>query len=676
MVRIQRPSRWGRLMKPRDLDRSDLFLAATLTVVSLLLRFHDLGRWGFATDEYYLSQSVSFILERGLPSFSTGGFYVRGIGLQYIMAVPMALLENRELAARLVPAICGSLTVPVLYVVARKFMGRTPAVICAATLMFSSWQIEISRFARMYAPFQLLFLAFFATYYRGFWEDNARCRKWTWAIAFLSILVYEGSVFMPLLLGLTLFRAPDVLSRRNVRLGFGVALLLAANLVAHKVDYRNLHVTEMIPPHLLPNEVESGTAIPFLDALASPLLTTPWGIGLCVLLLLFATYLWREFFLVKDPASWFTGLLVVVMPLLQGIGALVLILMVLGLFREAIRRRLTQSGLRLAGYLTFYVGFWTVIELAWNGLESGGWIGAGRRVFVALFLNIPLHEKLVYPYLRVVPLWSLLVGSLFAAALLRWICRRTTTAETSLLAVLFSSLLLVCMIPTLYAATRYSYFLLPLLLLSAALVLVAASRWLMSIPGRVPRYAGAVVALLTIAATIGTEDFNLSHLLNPAQPQAQFRTGPYASFSGHWYGRVDVQSPADYVKVNRAPGDVVVAETVAVRAYLEEPYAVFVRSGGSRYLGVARARGTRELWTGNRLISDLDQLTREIPENPQAQLWLVARTDLESHTFHAPDVLGALEQQGFVVRRRYEGIDGRVKVFTIARRVSGSTNES
>ena len=112
----------------------------------------------FSIDEYYFYKSINLIQESGLPEFLCGGYYVRGILLQYIILPFVSLLENQELATRLPIALFSILTFPAIYLIGRDMGSRYIGILALFLFSFSIWQIEFARFARMYAPFQMLFM--------------------------------------------------------------------------------------------------------------------------------------------------------------------------------------------------------------------------------------------------------------------------------------------------------------------------------------------------------------------------------------------------------------------------------------------------------------------------------------------------------------------------------------
>jgi len=83
------------------------FAALALAVAAAAVRAPGLGRWCYTVDEFYFSQSVGFILDHGIPRFPTGGYYTRGLLLQYLSAVPALVLGQSEFTDRLVPLLFG-----------------------------------------------------------------------------------------------------------------------------------------------------------------------------------------------------------------------------------------------------------------------------------------------------------------------------------------------------------------------------------------------------------------------------------------------------------------------------------------------------------------------------------------------------------------------------------------
>jgi 4-amino-4-deoxy-L-arabinose transferase-like glycosyltransferase len=142
-----------------------LLLLLAITVVAAALRLYRLGVWSFWIDELYTVNWASVhygSLANLVDSFSGTMWFPFSIA-----AISFVLEAGgvSEWSARLVPAIIGILTVPVLYFPTRKLFGAGIALIAALLLAFSPWHIYWSQNARFYTSL-LLFsaLALFAFY--------------------------------------------------------------------------------------------------------------------------------------------------------------------------------------------------------------------------------------------------------------------------------------------------------------------------------------------------------------------------------------------------------------------------------------------------------------------------------------------------------------------------------
>jgi len=164
-----------------------LFLCLSIfVIIGVWGRFNALGRWPLAEDEYYLMKSVLNILHTGIPEYPSGGYYFRGILQQYITAGIELFLKNPELSGRIVTVIANICAIPAVYIIGNFIGGRNIAISACCLFLISSLEIEFSRFARMYAPFQAVFLWFLAFIISSF---NTRENKYR---LFLHITIILG----------------------------------------------------------------------------------------------------------------------------------------------------------------------------------------------------------------------------------------------------------------------------------------------------------------------------------------------------------------------------------------------------------------------------------------------------------------------------------------------------
>jgi hypothetical protein len=136
---------------------NQLVLLGAITVLAAFLRFYKLGEWSFWWDEMFTIRDV-----RNVSSFSLLD--------QRISRVLIALAVNSfglsEWSARLVPALFGIITIPILYFPIRKIYGPGVALLASLLLAVSPWHLYWSQNARFYTIILLFYsLAMFAFYF-------------------------------------------------------------------------------------------------------------------------------------------------------------------------------------------------------------------------------------------------------------------------------------------------------------------------------------------------------------------------------------------------------------------------------------------------------------------------------------------------------------------------------
>ena len=127
-----------------------LGLAAIAFGAGAFFRFWGLGDAPLAVDEYYLATSILNLMERGLPEFPCGGYYSRGVLLQYMSLVPIYLGADIEFAVRLLPAISSILAIVAVWKLGFRAGGVSVACIATVLASLSLWEIEFARFGRMW----------------------------------------------------------------------------------------------------------------------------------------------------------------------------------------------------------------------------------------------------------------------------------------------------------------------------------------------------------------------------------------------------------------------------------------------------------------------------------------------------------------------------------------------
>ena len=213
--------------------RSRLTLLLLLGLLGLALlagvfaRWHTLADRPLAVDEYYMVRSTEFILERGVPSFPSGGYYTRGLPLQYFMAGAATLFGPTHLSYRLPTFFFSILSIVLAYWYVRRFTPVPVSLAVALALLVSSWHIEFAGFARMYALFQCIVLLFLIAVDDAFFSGNWRRRYLPHGLAVLASLTHAiGITLIPMLFLPLVAGGPPGFRTWSERLRFGTAGLV------------------------------------------------------------------------------------------------------------------------------------------------------------------------------------------------------------------------------------------------------------------------------------------------------------------------------------------------------------------------------------------------------------------------------------------------------------------
>lgn len=215
--------------EPRRLDARTginlpvvLFLAA-LIVVGLWLRLRNLGALSLFVDEGVQALAVKGIQEHGVPLMDSGLMYTRAPLYLFTQAWLVDLLGFSEFSLRLPSVIWGILGIVVTYLLAKQLYSRPVALISALMIALSSWQIEMSRYARVYIALQFFFVLALLFFYRGFIFDQDRYKPWFLGVALLAFLTHELGQVLLVLFALPLLLPSTTWQRKLVACGWGAA---------------------------------------------------------------------------------------------------------------------------------------------------------------------------------------------------------------------------------------------------------------------------------------------------------------------------------------------------------------------------------------------------------------------------------------------------------------------
>ena len=134
------------------------WILGALITVGAYLRLVDLGLLSFRWDEDLSSLAAKAIAERGVPELPSGMVYLRSLAFLYVLAASGLVFGFSEWALRLPAALFGIALIPLAFAFGKRLFGVGVGLVLAALVTLSVWDIEFSRYARMYAPFGFFYL--------------------------------------------------------------------------------------------------------------------------------------------------------------------------------------------------------------------------------------------------------------------------------------------------------------------------------------------------------------------------------------------------------------------------------------------------------------------------------------------------------------------------------------
>jgi len=154
--------------------KTTLYLIFLLTALGFYLRLHNLGVQSFWIDEAITSYAAMGLMNHGEPILPSGVIYNRALLNTYLIALSFKIFGTSEFSARIVSVIFGTLTIPLVYLLAEELENKRVGIIAALLITFSSFQILWSREARMYAQFQFFYLLTAYLFYLGLKRNNGK----------------------------------------------------------------------------------------------------------------------------------------------------------------------------------------------------------------------------------------------------------------------------------------------------------------------------------------------------------------------------------------------------------------------------------------------------------------------------------------------------------------------
>ncbi|GAA3963498.1 glycosyltransferase family 39 protein [Allohahella marinimesophila] len=628
-------------------------------------RFVGLGVWNLSLDEYYFMSSVQFILDKGIPEFPCGGYYVRGLLQQYITAPLLYLTGDPELAGRLPTAVANLLTAPVIYFIARHVVSKPVALLTTALFLISLWEIEFARFARMYAFFQLIFAL--QVLWLLQWRAGRPEAFWRLPLtALVAVLVHEGAVFVLMLCFIPLILAPleaRTLPRTPRWYWPFVGLATVVTLAFQLVDMRSFGAPSRTPEDFkrppsdsridLP-DLQTGTLMNNLD---SPLAL----LGLALVAAGGAWLIWR---LIRDyrerlidwraAAVISAAILLCLLHLFMLATVTVFLFMLLGYF-TAIRRASFIA--YVAGVAAMAVGWLLILQSPVPLVNYPSFFWG----FVNTYLTaIPIETIWIVAGIGIVSLIGLIHQ-------LSMPMRHSAEADSHkgqalkiLLFVFLGCLTVFCLLNTRFTFTRYSFHLYPLMLL----FIVISIHWLALQIGKLASDRTGTIYAFALLTGLGgyvlsSEHYGWRHLVFVDHAEYSLRSAYPLFTEFHYYQRDDFETVGQKVAELAAPEDVVISSSPAADFYIPNISYIFHTRDDIRYLETISCRGTEHLWTGIPMLSRYEEVEALVESG--TRVWFVTGENSNGRKDLVDAVVSAWPESRLV----YESIDGSDRLYEI-----------
>lgn len=639
-------------------------------IAGVYFRLKGLGKWSFTNDEYYLAQSVRYILETGLPQFPCGGYYTRGLIYQYLMAPFIAIGMKPEFAFRLLPVLSHIVALPGLYLLAKRITGKPNACLIVSIYSLSLIEVEISRFARMYLPFQALFIWYLYFLNKCMQENDLKSFRFLFCLSAIGPFVFEGGIFLALLNFLPFIDTSKITLKR-------LASTLCIFLIAYiflSMDFRHFPLGKQAywPPELTISHGGGKIVFPYLIATSFPG-NSYW------LILFFAVAAFSAFGIYKifrDPI--FTVLpklslaACIFLSLSNLFGLLIITIIILHLFSIIRIGELKKSlSISLIAPVSINFAFFVVY-----GLLSPGTYGpladpnpgAIDPIIAAIFSNIPhsspyLSELLnlffvlfyyptglpgiLYTWIKVYPfLIAFLTVFIIIGAVISGRQDENITFKLNLAIVLF--LLTIVGSLAIRKGTRYTFFLYPIVILLAidAMNSLASKAFKSKIKSKL------AVIIIFFFVFLSSKDFNLHHLYFSDSAAYAFKIDFHPKLKSHFIMRRDYKGVAAYIDKHVHADDIVISAHQAVHFYTSKVNYILLGHKNRSFKAYTACNGKKDIWTNADLIYNSEQLF-DILDNSHHDIWIVVnmltpRYDEELVTIRYKDNLVFSAQDGIL----------------------------
>lgn len=647
------------IKKKTNADIVYWIIFGVVVLLGIIIRFKGLGKWPLALDEYYIVKSTENILEYGLPQLPQGGYYDRGILLQYFISVLLPLGIKVEFAARILPLIANLITIPPTYLIAKRIGNKYIALITVIIFSFSIWEIEFARFSRMYTMFQAVFMWYIYLLFIDYENRNFKNYKWILFLSGLSIFIYEGSLF------LAIFNFVPFLVLKKIHWKYLISssLLFIVSFILNRFNFRKLGAGEIYPPEFsdlisqLPKVFPIKIPAILLPYSFNSITTTVFSIIVLIVTLALVYKLIRHL----EFKNIFANLAIILMGIFAFFN--LFSLFILSFFLFIFWNFLDQSFLNLKNLSLLMILFITnffywfgfgILTSDWyvlfNDFSSYNIWGISKRLFVAFF-NYPDNYYTLLNYFKTLPI--LTIFSVFSLIILfiKLLLRKKSSNSLKFLSGSIIFLILLFSVPELlYQETRYTFFIIPLVIILVNLSVFE----ILQITFKRKHLALTFFIFTILGIFYFSKDFNFYHLINIDKEDVNYRMIYDNQYKKHIYRRWDIKTPTEFVKNNMQVDDIIMINENSQEYYLPKLDYFNFNYRHSAFPAISAFNGKKEKWSDAQLIYKNDDLINLI-ENRQNTIWYIVFKEFWLDEINFNDTY-----KDYLI---YKGIDGVLKVY-------------
>ena len=634
-----------------------IFLAITALAIGIYARFSDLGKWPLAVDEYYIAKSVQNIIDTGLPQFKTGGYYTRGILYQYIAVPFVYAFENDEFWLRLIAALGNLAAIPAVFLIGRRIWGITGGSLFVILFSLSLWEIEFSRFARMYTMFQTVFVWYTYLFIRVVEEERTDLKYTLYLLSLASIMIYEGAIFLVMMNFFMLFLIPRHRTKTDLGLSFAISLLA---YLYQKIDFRHLNEGPALPENFMVMSKASGPLhVP--QILLGQLSEYPYGIiifgFITVCGVLTAIRIFRQNGLKQQYKILLAGNLV--LAALNLFGLIILInFMYVVINPETIKKIDRKTVFLSFSAVAVFMVFW----LVWIFLHTDGTVvTAVKDAFKYLFNYPNLYFNVAEPWTETLPYLSLVLVVLTICGLSYHLFKSPDTVYQVIMGIVLINLGIIGIIRLPWSTTRYTFYLYPLFMIIA----LSFGKNVFGILSSANKHAGMkkIAAIAFVPALFFcSEDFSFRHIANIDSAAYNFRKTHDIKLAQHYYYRYDHRTPSEFVNANFNIQDKIITTIIPSGYYLMRIDYVYCDKDVKKFRAIAAKTGTVERWSNATLIYEMDKIFELIEANKKNgnRTWIMLR----SKKYNWQDDLEKTITTKFASNKVFTSVDELVEVFS------------